>query len=446
MTARRPAPPHAARQRETDTLSNASRTARELAAEAVNAVLLEGRGLTAALEALRRRPGLDERRLAAAQDLAYGVMRSHGRLRLYLQRLSNRPLQPAELLGILLVGLAELERPDAAAHAAVNEAVNAAGHRFPRARGFVNAILRGYLRRREELAASAATDPEARWNLPLWWLDRLRAQYPHAWEDIVTAQHGHPPMTLRLNRRRVDMADYLARLAAAGIVARRTGDHALTLATPLPVRQLPGFAEGLVSVQDLGAQHAAALLAAEDGMRVLDACAAPGGKTAHLLEGHALDLTALDVDAQRLARVADNLERLGLSGARLQAGDAGRPETWWDGRPFDRILLDAPCTASGVARRHPDGNWLKRPEDVHTLADRQAALLDAVWPLLRQGGKLLYATCSLFREENAAQMAAFSQRHGDAQAEPLSLPGAVQGQLLPDADHDGFYYARFVKA
>jgi 16S rRNA (cytosine967-C5)-methyltransferase len=217
----------------------------------------------------------------------------------------------------------------------------------------------------------------------------------------------------------------------------------LTLVRPVPVSELPGFREGLVSVQDLGAQFAADFLGARNGERVLDACAAPGGKTGHLLEARDLDLVALDSDAQRLERVGENLDRLQLR-ASLQAGDAGDPASWWDGRSFDRILLDAPCTASGVVRRHPDGKWLKRPEDAQHLARQQRRLMDALWPLLKPAGTMLYATCSLFREENVQQVAAFLTRHADARHEVP--PGTREGQLLPGPEMDGFFYACLRKA
>lgn len=417
-------------------------SARALAADLVNQVLLDGRSLTTALDA--ERPGADPRRLADAQDLAYGVMRRLGRLRFYLRRLAGRPLSPAELAGPLLVALYELAERDTPAYAAVNEAVDLVGRRHPRARGFANGVLRGFTRRRAELENAAAGHPEARWNFPAWWIDRLRGLYPDTWQAQLTAMNGHPPMTLRVNRRRLAAEDYGARLTAAGLAWRRSGADALTLVRPVAVADLPGFGDGLVSVQDLGAQLAAPLLDCADGMRVLDACAAPGGKAAHLLEHHDLDLVAIDQDPVRLARVTDTLERLGLS-AEVRAADAGDPAAWWDGRPFDRILLDAPCTASGVARRHPDGRWLKRCTDADGLAGQQARMLDAVWPLLRHGGKLLYATCSVFPEENTAQVGAFLARHADAGLDPISLPGAHDGQLLADDDHDGFFYARLVK-
>ena len=420
-----------------------SAPARELAADLVNEVLLDGRSLTAALDAAR--PGSDPRQLADAQDLSYGVMRHLGRLRFFLRRLTGRPVSPAELAGPLLVALYELSERDTPAYAAVNEAVELVGRRYPRARGFVNGVLRNFPRQRSQLEVAVAGDAEATWNFPEWWIGKLRQLYPDSWQAQLSTMNGHPPMTLRVNRRRIaSLEQYQALLDAAGLAWRQTGEWALTLEHPIRVTDLPGFADGLVSVQDLGAQYAAALLQCGDGMRVLDACAAPGGKTAHLLEGHDLDLLALDQDGARSMRVEEGLRRLGLNAA-VATADAGMPARWWDSRPFDRILLDAPCTGSGVARRHPDGKWLKRCEDVNELASQQARLLDAVWPLLRQGGKLLYATCSLFPEENGRQVEAFLAGHSDAGLEPISLPGASNGQLLPDSDHDGFFYARILK-
>jgi len=417
---------------------------RLLAANLVNDVLLDGASLTLALGNLRR---LAPDGLSTAQNLAYGALRNAGRLHFYLVALCDRPLTPAALTGHLLVGLYELEAGETPAYAVVNETVATVAERYPGARGFANAVLRNFQRRRAELEAAAVADPEARWNLPLWWLERLQAQYPSDWRAIVEAQNAHPPMTLRVNRRRGSVADYLGKLDEAGIEARQSGEWALTLQRPVPVGELPGFFDGLVSVQDLGAQLAATYLGAADGERVLDACAAPGGKTGHLLELHDLDLIALDSDAGRLGRVRENLDRLGLGStlsATLVTGDAGDPAAWWDGQPFDRILLDAPCTASGVVRRHPDGKWLKRPEDVQQLARQQRRLMDALWPLLKPAGTMLYATCSLFREENADQVAAFLARHGDARGE--AVPATRAGQLLPGPEMDGFFYARLLKA
>ncbi len=423
-----------------DPTGASANTPRLLAANLVNDVLLEGASLTQALGNLR---GRAPDGLATIQSLAYGVLRNAGRLGFFLTTLCDRPLKPAALSGHLLVGLYELEAGETPAYAVVNETVAAVAGQYPGARGFANAVLRNFQRRRAELEAAAAADPEARWNLPLWWLKRLQAQYPSDWRAIVEAQNAHPPMTLRVNRRRGGVTEYLARLTAVGIEARQIGEWALILGRPVPVGDLPGFFDGLVSVQDLGAQFAATHLGAADGERVLDACAAPGGKTGHLLESHDLDLVALDSDGGRLSRVRENLDRLGLA-ATLVVGDAADTAAWWDGRPFDRILLDAPCTASGVVRRHPDGKWLKRPEDVQQLARRQHRLMDALWPLLKPAGTMLYATCSLFREENADQVAAFLARHGDARGEAVAATRA--GQLLPGPEMDGFFYARLLKA
>ena len=288
---------------------------------------------------------------------------------------------------------------------------------------------------------------------------------PTAVERLLAAAQAHPPMALRVNARRCTGADYLARLRAAGLDGRLAGDQSVVLARPAPVERLPGFAEGLVSVQDLAAQRAAPPLLAEGlpaGARVLDACAAPGGKTAHLLELADLDLLALDSDPARLVRVEATLARLQLR-AEMRAGDGRRPDGWWDGRPFDAILLDAPCSASGIVRRHPDIRWLRRREDIPALAEVQAALLDALWPLLKPGGRLLYATCSVFRDEGERAIDAFLQRHGGGETHldlrspghllPLpdnaqtgaSTPGG-RGAASADAVTDGFYYALLRKA
>ena len=441
---------------------------RLLAANLVNAVLLEGVSLTASLADLRARlstqSGLDGRDIAAAQNLAYGVLREAGRLRFFLARLTQRPLQPVELTGHLLVGLHELDAELSPAYAAVNETVSVAARRYPFARAFVNAVLRNFQRQRETLALAAQQNPEARWNFPNWWLQRLQAEYPSNWQHIVGQLNARPPMTLRVNLRQTTRADFCVQLAAAGIEYRLPendpGAAAVILSTPIPVSELPGFAAGQVSVQDLGAQWAAPLLDVRAGMVVLDACAAPGGKTGHLLESAALDLLALDSDASRLGRVRDNLYRLGLTNLpatniRLLAEDAGKPSLWWDETPFDRILLDAPCTASGVVRRHPDGKWLKRADDMQHLADEQSRLLEALWPLLKSGGKMLYATCSLFQAENSEQISAFLARHDDARIEPVDFAGqgktaltsttVMPTTLMPTEDMDGFFYARLLK-
>lgn len=374
----------------------------------------------------------------ALQDIVYGSLRQLGRLDAWLAALLERPLTDPQLGWLLRVALYQLAYTRAPAHAVVHNAVTAAGPGWRR--GLANAVLRNFQRRRAELEKIADTQPSARWSHPDWWIDRLKTEHPAQWQAILEASLLHPPFTLRVNCRHGDVAGYLARLDAAGLSARQTGPDAVTLGKAVPVHSLPGFAEGQVSVQDAGAQWAARLLDAQPGERVLDACAAPGGKTGHILERAELELTALDLDPTRLARVHDNLERLQLT-ATLVEGDAAEPDGWWNGQPFDRILADVPCSASGVVRRNPDIKWLRRPDDIARLAARQAVMLERLWSLLTPGGTLLYATCSIFDEENAGQVEAFLAHHlQDAELCPLPEP-LSDGSLLPDAEHDGFFYA-----
>ena len=366
---------------------------------------------------------------------------------------------PADVDALLLTALALLWPAGGlpyAAHTLVDQAVAAARLRSPRSAGFVNAVLRRFIREQDALVPTLLRQPPARFNHPAWWLERLRLDWPAEWERIADADNLHPPMTLRVNARRSTAEAYVARLAAAGIGSEVVAGGAVVLERPLQVTMLPGFAAGDVSVQDAAAQRAAPLLlhGLRSGARVLDACAAPGGKTAHLLELAELDLVALDRDPVRLARVDETLKRLGLH-ATLLAADAAEPAAWWDGRPFDAILLDAPCSASGIVRRHPDVRWLRRAGDIAALAATQARLLDALWPLLAPGGRLLFCTCSVFRAEGEQQSDAFLQRHGEAAiaVEPpspghlLPLPDNAQTPLPPAASlvADGFFYALIEK-
>jgi 16S rRNA (cytosine967-C5)-methyltransferase len=411
-----------------------------LGAAEVVAAVLGGRNLDSVLAAATH----DGVLRAAVRDLAAGALRHGGRGDYLLGRLLERPLGSAEVRALLLCALQRLEVRPGDAHTSVDQAVDAAKQlAHGRYAGLVNGVLRSFLRRRDELLAAADADAVACHRHPRWWLDRLAADHPADWPAIAAAGNTHPPMCLRVNLRHGDAAAYVARLAAAGIAAHALDATAVMLAAPVGIDQLQGFAAGDVSVQDWGAQHAAPLLDVRPGMRVLDACAAPGGKTGHLLESADCELTALDSDAARLARVDANLVRLGLS-ARLLVADCAKPAAWWDGRPYDRILADVPCSASGVVRRHPDIKLLRRSVDIAKFARQQAAILDALWQTLAPGGRMLYCTCSVFAAENARQMAAFAQRHANA----LRLPTGgehTEWQLLPDADHDGFYYALLEK-
>jgi len=412
--------------------------------------VLAGRSLDSELAAAwRAHPGIDERHRAAAQDLSYGVLRLLARLEAVLEALVEKPLADARLRLLLLVAIYQLEHTRAAPHAVVDHAVrtcHALG--LTSAKGLVNAVLRNFLRRRAALGARAQRTETARYCHPQWWIDKLRSQYPGEYAAILEAGNTRPPLALRVNRRRARVADYLEVLARHGIKGEGFGTAAVLLQKALPAARVPGLAEGLVSVQDAAAQLAAPLLDLADGMRVLDACAAPGGKTAHALELADLELTALDCDALRLERVRANLQRLGFT-ARVLCGDACEPSSWWDGLPFDRILVDAPCSASGIVRRRPDIKWLRRESDIAQYSHTQRRMLDALWQALASGGKLLYATCSVFHEENGEQVARFLERHRDARRLALPAVGsdihAESGQLLPDGRHDGFYYALLQK-
>ena len=422
-------------------------------ADAVQAVR-SGRSLNDALAlcpALAR-PG--------TQALSFWVLRGlGGALAVRAQLAPKPPAAPVDAL--LLSALALLWPGDDApypAHTLVDQAVTAARQRNAPSASFVNAVLRRFLRERAALVAAAEQDPAAAFNHPAWWIKRLRRDWPNQWQDILRANNQRGPMTLRVNARRGSAEDYVQRLLTVGMAARVVGPHAVMLAAPCPVTQLPGFDDGDVSVQDLAAQLAAPLLVSHglrEGANVLDACAAPGGKTAHMLELAKLNVTALDSDASRLLRVNETLARLKLS-AKVTVGDAGDPRAWWNAVPFDAILLDAPCSASGIVRRHPDVRWLRRPEDIAALAAIQARLLDNLWPLLKVGGRLLYCSCSVFKAEGQDQIDAFLQRQTDASV--VISPGSP-GHLLPVPDNesresqasavslrDGFFYTLLQKS
>lgn len=384
----------------------------------------------------------------AMQDIAYRAMRQLGRSETLLGLMTSKAPEPPMLAGLLCAALALLDPPAGSAppyeaFTVVDQAVGAAASHpdFAHAKAMVNAVLRRFLRERDALVLEALKRPEAQWNYPQWWIEDTRNAYPRDWQAILEAGNRQPPLTLRVNRRKTSVEAYLQTLAAAGMEASQVGPSALRLAQAVNVGHIPGFGEGLVSVQDAGAQLAAPLLDLKDGMRVLDACAAPGGKSGHILEIADVDLTALDVDARRLARVGDNLARLDLR-ARVLAGPA-EESGWWDGHQYDRILADVPCTASGIVRRHPDIRWLRRKSDTHQLATLSTKILDNLWQMLRPDGKLLFVTCSLWPQESEAQAAAFAARHG---AVRLDAPGQLLPQSGAGQDHDGLFYALFHKA
>ncbi len=393
------------------------------------------------------------------QALAFQVWRNLGRaeaLRTHLVR--KRPPPPMDAL--LCVALALAWCPDDCPYdgfTLVNQTVEAAKRQqaTQAQASFVNACLRRFLREREALVAQTDADPVALWNHPLWWIKRLQKDHPSHWQAVLQASNKQAPMTLRLNHSQTNLVDYRAILEQAGIAHHIDVLGAIVLDAALPVQRIPGFGDGAVSVQDAAAQMAAPLLlqgfAVDAPLRILDACAAPGGKTGHLLELCNGEVIALEIDAQRCERIHQNTARLGLHATVLTA-DAARPDLWWDGQPFDAILLDAPCTASGIVRRHPDVRWLRRESDIAQLAALQQRLLKALWPLVRPGGRLLYCTCSLFLAEGSNQVQTFLANNTDAIL--LPSPGHLmpthhrKGGAVPDnteRDHDGFFYALLQK-
>ena len=421
---------------------------RALAAKINARVVADGSSLEAAFAAF---PPPPDRDLGLLRELCYGSLRWHHRLAHQVKRLLRRPWDPVDppLAALMRIGLYQLQWlriPDHAAVAATVGAAEAFGNM--RAKGFVNAVLRRFLREREKLQARLNGVREADTSHPDWMVGRLRADWPDDWRRVVEENNRPPPMWLRVNARRTTRAAYLAMLDSQDIAAKPARDlpSAVLLKRPRPRDTLPGFAEGLVSVHDAGAQLAARWLAPESGQRVLDACAAPGGKCAHLLESHPGlgEMVALDVDRGRLAVAAGELERLGLA-ASLIHGDAASPREWWDGRPFDRILLDAPCSALGVIRRHPDIKVLRRPVDIAQAAAKQRRLLEALWPLLAPHGRLLYVTCTTVHEENRDQVRNFLEATPSARGEGAESPPSRQ--ILPgETNMDGFYYACIRKA
>jgi len=417
-------------------------------------LILGGASGTAAVSAVdvSLRPGV--------QALSFAVLRSLGRAQALRGLLAPRkPSSPVDAL--LCTALALLSQEGDAPYDAftlVNQTVEAA-KKAPKLKpqaGFINACLRRFLREQADLLAQTAQDPVARWNHPDWWLALMQKEWPAQWQAILAANNAQAPMVLRVNTRRISVADYLKKLEAAGLSGQPSGLAGVVLQQASAVQQIPGFDDGLVSVQDSAAQWAAPLLLTglqgQSPLQVLDACAAPGGKTAHLLEFADVRVTALDIDAQRCQRIHENLQRLGLN-AEVVAADAADLPSWWQGQSFDAILLDAPCSGSGVVRRHPDIRWLRRATDIAQLARQQARLLAVLWPLLKPGGRLLYCTCSVFQAEGQDQIKAFLGSNSNATLLPspghllpdqaVQWPGVVDN---PTREHDGFYYALLEKS
>lgn len=455
----------------------------QIAANAV-ADVLAGRNLTLALpDALKRFSVATPQQKGAAADLSYGTLRFYGEVNAYLEKLLEKPLSNEHVTALLLVAIYQLLHDKADDFTVVNQAVTAASYAKPRwAKGLVNGVLRNFLRQKTDIEQQLKANEVAQYSYPQWWIDKLKTQYPEpennqknsqnsmtasqypcGFQSILKTGNLHPPLTLRVNIRQTSTEAYLQLLARQDIEATHLGADAVMLEKPIPVEQIPGFLEGVVSVQDYGAQMAAHLLSPylsnlnpnlNHEVRVLDACAAPGGKTGHLLELFDVDLTALDNDAARLQRVQSNLTRLKLD-ANLVLADAAKFKA---DKPFDYILADVPCSASGIVRRHVDIKWLRRERDIASFTQQQSAILQQLWQCLAKKGKLLYVTCSIFNEENQQQIDQFLQKNADATQLPLLLTKDVDNnidtkyvqdaksvQLIPNGQHDGLFYALLQK-
>ncbi|MCW5617713.1 MAG: 16S rRNA (cytosine(967)-C(5))-methyltransferase RsmB [Nitrosomonas sp.] len=422
----------------------------QLIAAGIVSHVLRGANLTGLLqECWQKHPALSQQQKGAIQDFSYGVLRYHGQLAEILAHLLEKKPQDRKIYYLLLIGLYQLLYSKSSVYTITNQIVTAsrALSSNKKIQGLVNAVLRNFIRRKEILIAKTTEKDVSFYSHPQWWIDKLRTQYPGNFQAILSANNKHPPMTLRVNQRKISIIAYQRCLAEQGMEAQLIWPEALLLKHPVGVEKLPGFYDGLVSVQDAGAQRAATLLDTQSGMHVLDACAAPGGKSTHLLELADISLTVLDNDDDRLEQVRQNLLRLQLHAAQTQiiCGNAATPDAWWNGKPFDRILADVPCSASGVICRHPDIKWIRRESDLKKFAADQHAILNALWQILARNGKLLYVTCSIFHEENKLQIAQFMREHSDAHLLPLSDPMIPDGQLLPDMQHDGFFYALLQK-
>lgn len=428
---------------------------RALAAKTLTAVLYQSVSLSQALpQQLATQPKLRDPQLV--QAICYGVLRHYYQLEALLKQLMNKPLKAkeADLEVLLIVGLYQLKFLSVPQHVVLNETVNAAkqlGKSW--ATGLVNGILRQFLREQDSLSAIKSPSLEEQYNHPAWLIEAIKEAWPTQWQTILAANQAHPPMTLRVNVNRTSVADYEKLLQEKDIpvVTAPYANSALTLVSPTSVEQLPFFKEGYISVQDAASQMAAILLDCPADARVLDACAAPGGKTCHLLEHYSAikELVAVDIDADRVTKIKENLGRLKLK-ATLKIGDACQPKKWWDGQLFDRILCDAPCSATGVIRRHPDIKYLREESDLESLPSQQLAILTALWPLLKTGGKLVYSTCSILPQENANVIARFLQQEPTANIEIIKAEWGIQQsfgrQILPGQDGmDGFYYAVLTK-
>lgn len=417
----------------------------------VLSLILGGQSIDSALVS----SNLSSERKRVAQGLVFETYRNIALAEALCKILTAKPPKPL-IKALILVALVQLQTKRREEFTIVNEAVQAAKKldENPKVSGFINAVLRRFCRERQSLIKRCSSQESVRCNAPSWWIKRYREVLGEKADSVFKVQHQHPPLSLRINKLKTTAESYLKVLQENGIKASPIGANGVVLDTPIPVEKIPGFFEGMVSVQDAGSQLAADILDAKEGMRVLDACAAPGGKTGHIAEKAPVEILALEIDSTRAEKIKENMERLSLK-CEVKVADAADVKHWWDGEPFDRILLDAPCTASGIVRRQPDIPWSRQPADIEKLAKMQKRLLERLWPLVKKGGRLLYAVCSVFPQEGENQIARFLEGFPDATLVPFERAPSGQLRLIPtelrDADgkilevHDGFFYALLEK-
>jgi 16S rRNA (cytosine967-C5)-methyltransferase len=419
-----------------------------IAADCVSEVI-KGHNLNQVFERrLDHHQNITPQQKSVAVFLAYGAIRFLGENQFFIQQLINKKITNKKIEALLYVALFQLNHDQSNDFTVVNEAVEAA--KFINkswAGSFVNGVLRNFIRQKEKLQTELKNDAEAFYSYPSWWINLIKQNYTKDWQSILLNGNKHPPLTLRINERKTNLKQYEEKLKSESISYRVLGNIALELTHPTNVEKIPGFLDGEVSIQDYGAQLAAKLLDLQDGQICLDACSAPGGKTGHMLEIADIELVSIDHQKDRLYKVKENLERLHLH-AHLKCADLTAVNTWWNKKLFDRILLDAPCSASGVVRRHVDIKWLRRPRDIEMFAKQQEAMLEATWQLLKKGGKLLYATCSIFNGENQKVIDHFIKQHIDAKEVKWTVDSGYskyENQLIPSENHDGFFYALLEK-
>ncbi len=419
-----------------------------IAADCVSEVI-KGHNLNQVFERrFEHHQNITSQQKSVAIFLAYGAIRFLGENQFFIQQLIDKKITNKKIEALLCVALFQLNHDQSTDFTVVNEAVEAAKLiNKSWAGSFVNGVLRNFIRQKENLQTELKNNEEAFYSYPVWWISLIKQNYPKDWESILLNGNKHPPLTLRINERKTNLKQYEEKLKSEAISYRVLGNTALELTQPTAVEKIPGFMDGEVSIQDFGAQLAAKLLDLQDGQICLDACSAPGGKTGHMLEIADIELVSIDQQKDRLYKVKENLERLHLH-AYLKCADLTAVNTWWNEKLFDRILLDAPCSASGVVRRHVDIKWLRRPRDIEKFTKQQEAMLEAMWQLLKKGGKLLYATCSIFHDENQKVINHFIKEHADAKEVKWSVDSEYskyENQLIPSENHDGFFYALLEK-